>query len=470
MVGSSTARFVEKRLSELQLPGNVMKGFALFFSLMFVLLLTLLGFCLLLLASQHYAVTHHLLEKENSRLACESAVQEMVSRHNLTAENPRFFFDPQNWSGSSLHPYLWNSYSVSAELSAPWSATASNSLVFTARKANFASRQSLELRQLRLEDFAFYSEQSQQLALPSLLAGPVFVRGGLQLLQPVVRFLGHVYSPVDPAFFASFKNPHAPPLDFPPTSNSISSEIFRQWTSQQGIVISGNNPVFWRSDHYEVTLDDLHLEQTSGRWKIWYAGILIGQSNTPLLCFEGPLSVRQNAPLSTNLFVDKPKFPVYAGTTGELRIETEVGSLEDSSAVHPLALISGGATTIASGVPNACRINAFVLALGSQPLEQETSLIIEQGGSALSEAQKQSWLADISNSQFMVEDEKRSSLLQSLESGEKIVWFQRTVFCNQALTIPGDLKQLHFQSSKDVYPLIPSFPFVVVVQGSRQWL
>src|SRR5438093_488563 len=218
---------MEKWFHELQFSSDVMKGFALFFSLMFVLLLTLLGFCLLVLASEHYSVTHHLFEKENSRLACESAVHQIVERHNLSSENPRFFFDPQNWQGGLLlKTFPFNGYSISGNLGSPWSSEAGNRFLFTARKASIVSQQYIEIRQMRVEDFALYSEQPQVLSSPSLFAGSVFVRGGIQLGKPVVRFLGPVYSSAAPVAFASYQHPHSPPIEFPAISSILTPVLF----------------------------------------------------------------------------------------------------------------------------------------------------------------------------------------------------------------------------------------------------
>jgi hypothetical protein len=463
---------MEKRIHELQFPSDVMKGFALFFSLMFVLLLTLLGFCLLVLASEHYSITHHLFEKENSRLACESAVEQIVERHNLSSESPRFFFDSQNWQGTLLlRPFSFNGYSMNANLGTPWSSEAPNRFLFTARKGSIVSQQYTEIRQMRLEDFALYSEEPQVSSSSSLFAGSVFVRGGLQLTKPVVRFLGPVYSGVQPAAFASYQHPHSPPLEFPALSSLVTSTIFRQWASQQGIMISGTHPSFWKTDHYELVLNQLQLEQSGSRWKISYSGGLIGESSIPLLFFDGPLTVYQTSTVVTNILVTKPKAPLYVGSSGELRLESEIGSLEDPAAIHPIALVSGSAMTIGSAAPTACRINAILLALGSKTVSgQDASFIIEAGGVAPTEEGKRQWISDLSHTEFLMEDEKRESILKSLQNGEKMVWFQSTLVSEKGILPSPDLTQLHFRSSKETYSLFPSFPFVFVVQGSRQWL
>ena len=463
---------MEKRFHELQFPGDVMKGFALFFSLMFVLLLTLLGFCLLVLASEHYSVTHHLFEKENSRLACESAVQQIVDRHNLSAENPRYLFDSQNWQGNLLlKPFPFNGYVINGNLGASWSSEIGNRFLFTARKGSIVSQQYTEIRQIRLEDFAFYSEEPQVLSLPSLFAGSIFVGSGMQLTQPVVRFLSPCYSSVAPAAFASYRHPHSPPLEFPAISSILTSGVFRQWALQQGIVITGAHPVFWKSDHYELDLDRLQLQQSGNRWKISYGGMLIGQSSASVLSFDGPLTVYQTTPVLTNILVSKPKAPLYIGASGDLRLESEIGPLEDSAAIHPLAFLSGGAISIGSAAPNACRINAFLIALGSRvEAGHDASLVIEPGGRLLNETEKQEWLVDLSHTEFLIEDEKRESILKSLQNDEKMVWFQSTLVCNRSIATPPELTQLHFHSSKEIYPLFPAFPFVFIVEGSRQWL
>jgi hypothetical protein len=80
-----------------------------------------------------------------------------------------------------------------------------------------------------------------------------------------------------------------------------------------------------------------------------------------------------------------------------------------------------------------------------------------------------SWRAEIYESTFSVEPDKRDSLLAVLQNGGKAIWFRGSVALAAPIFVSNDLDQLHFEASRFDYLFLASFPFVKIVEGSQQW-
>ena len=130
------------------------KGFALTVTLLFLLLMTLFGFSVLMLADSYYSSTRNFFEKENARIACNQAIHLMIDRHNLDPAPQRFFTDPEIWQGITMTPFVWNDHEIGAFLAKPWSATEPNQLTAVARKGRYSASRLVQNRQRRFEDFA----------------------------------------------------------------------------------------------------------------------------------------------------------------------------------------------------------------------------------------------------------------------------------------------------------------------------
>jgi hypothetical protein len=100
------------------------RGFALLLSLLLVLILTIFGYWMLLIAEKHYAASRSLYDSENARIISQAEATLLVLQHN--SEEPRFFTDPQRWNGLQLKPYVRNDYHISGGLAAAWTSIAPN--------------------------------------------------------------------------------------------------------------------------------------------------------------------------------------------------------------------------------------------------------------------------------------------------------------------------------------------------------
>src|SRR3972149_7383649 len=173
MEGSTALSFLGNGLRKRAVSDHTMKGFALLLSLLLLLLLTLFGFSLLLMAGSHYASARSLFENENARIACESAAWFLVGAHNSESGGPRFFQNPQSWSGEHMRPFDWNGYRVTGKLSAPWTAAADNLFTLAARKGTYQAQVQMTLRQRRPENFALFADDVLTLPTASLVDGLV---------------------------------------------------------------------------------------------------------------------------------------------------------------------------------------------------------------------------------------------------------------------------------------------------------
>lgn len=444
-----------------------MKGFALGITLLFLFLLTLLGFSILLIAGNYYSSVRNLMEYENARMLCESALEEMRDRHNLDSASPRFFFDTGYWQGLVMSPYQRMGYTISAKLNAPWNPQTLNHLTVSARKGQYLAEQTSDISQIRMEDFALYSDSSPVLPVSSLFDGLVFVRDNMTLLQPDVRFVQAAQGRFFPEENASFKRRNFTTLEYPPINSLVSAVNVVSQAGTGGVIISGRNPIFWISGAYQMDLDQLQISPVGKKWLIQYKGMDVATVSTPLLWFDDRLMVRQADRIVPYLASEKPRVPLYLGSASELILESSLLPLERSVFMHPLCLISAGVIRISSEVPQASRFESCLIALGADP--SGASLLIDPGGTPLSTSQTNQLLFELSTSSFVHENSKREALKSALEAHQKIVWFRGSIITASLLSFSADSTQVHFQASKDVYPLLQSFPFVRIVEGSKQW-
>jgi hypothetical protein len=444
-----------------------MKGFALGITLLFLFLLTLCGFAILLIAGNYYSSVRNLMENENARMLCESATEEMVDRHNLDSDNPRFFFDPLSWQKLVMKPYKRMGYTISANLSAAWNPQTMNRLTVSARKGQYLGEQLAGVSQIRLENFAFYSDTSLILPLSSLFDGLVFVRDSMELMQPEVRFREVAQGRFFPEENASFRRKTSKTLSYPEVTSLFTAGSFASTALTNGIMISGKNPLFWQSSGYQIDLNLLQIDPVGKKWQIRYKGTDVAITSTLLLWFDDVLIIRQADQSIPFFSSQKPKVPLYLGSGSALVLESSLLPVEGNAFRHPLCLISAGVIRIASKVPFASRFQSCLIALGADPLG--ASLVIDPGGTPLSILQKDQFMFEVNSSPFLFEDSKREAVKTALENQQKIVWFRGSVITESQLSFSGDVNQVHFQASSDIYPLLPSLPFVRIVEGSKQW-
>jgi hypothetical protein len=444
-----------------------MKGFAIGITLLFLFLLTLLGFSILLVAGSYYSSVRNLMENENARILCETAVDEIVDRHNLDSATPRFFFDPSSWQSLAMKPYKKMGYQISARFSQVWTPLGVNQLTVSARKGPYLAEQRAGISQIHLENFALYSDASPSLPQSSLFDGLVFVRDSMGLQQPAVRFLEITQGNFFPEDYASFKKPTKKVLSYPEINNLFNLENFVSLASSTGLAISGKNPLFWQGGSYLIDLDQLQIERQGLKWQIGYRGTVLSTLSNLILWFDDRVIVRQADHAVTFNLSEKPKIPLYIGSSSELVVESNVLPVDETAIAHPLCLISAGAIRISSQVPLASRFQACLIALGTDPAG--ASLVVEPGGAPLAPLQKDQFLFEVNTSSFLFEDSKRIAVKNALEAQQKIVWFRGSVILKSVWNFSGDLNEVHFQASQDSYPLLPPFPFVRIAEGSRQW-
>jgi len=444
-----------------------MKGFAIVASLLFLLIMTLFGFSVLLMASGHYSSSRGLFEKENARIACEAAAHWIVAQHNAGITTPPYLFDPGNWNGTALRSFQWNSHTISATFEAPWTSTGINRLTLTARKGTFLASQTLELRQIRLENFAFFSTQPQVLPYASLFDGTVFARSTIELQRPSVRFREFVYAGVQPEYYASFRKRTLQAPEFPNPEQLMPPAILEEKARETGIAVINRDSLFWENDHYRLDLDQLAIDTINGLWHLQYKAKDLGLHRSLILWFDADLRLRLTERPVSPLPSSKLRDPLYVVSLGNLQIDSNLSPLESASRIHPLCAIAGNAIHLLASIPRACHLDACLIAFGSG--DAGGGLKIEAGGRDLTAPEREQFLFAIRNSAFLVEDEKKQTLLYALNAGEKTVWFRGGVILNASLQGSSDLSQLHFGSSEEVYSLLPSLSFVYIVEGSRQW-
>lgn len=446
-------------------------GFALVLSLMFLLVLTLFALILLLISGSYYASARNLFENENARIACEQVARLMVDNHNFEPEVPRFFHDPLRWQGLQMVPYAWNGYMVKAQLKSAWSLSAPNEILVDVSKGRYVSRLNLNIAQIRLEDFALYLNVDQSLPLASLVDGRVFAPNGFNLQNPIVRFRDFVEGTVTPKLNASFRKQTDQTIAYPALTTVYTSVQFFDEAQANGLLIAGQNPLFWNGAEYEVDLDLLDLEkQTGNRWRVLYDGTDLGIITTLHFWFDNVIRISQSYVQIPHLTDGKSIAPIYLSTLSNVLLDSSLQSIEGSNYRHPICIAAGGSISVTEISPAYVRIQALLIAFGSSIHDgSDSSLIITPGAGVLSAVELESWKREIEQSTFIVEGEKRNSLLSVLQNGGKAVWFRGSVALTSTIYVSSDIDQLHFQSSSDQYPFLISFPFVKIVEGSQQW-
>jgi hypothetical protein len=432
---------------------RTLKGFAIFLSIMLVFIFTVLTFWVLLITQAHYAASRTLFENENARLISETAVESLVLTHNY--QQPRFFFDPQKWDQTKLKPYVWNGYSISGSLSAQWSPLLENLLSLRAAKGRYASELQVPIRQLRLEDFALFSDSQQTLSSSTLFEGKVLVRNGLTLDRPSI-FRDIVFNDTLPADNASFRKSYRPNWDFP-----LLSDLFPSGWDSGGLQITGKNPAFWQVNQYVLDLDELDISATGKNWQIKYRGISLGKVPKLILSFDDQVSVRQTYAEIPHLPSTKQEQSLVIHSLSNITLESSVQTLQGQTYSIAFCFISEKSMRI-SAQTSAVRISASLITL--------EDFFVDAGSTALPDTEKQSWNHEIDGSTFLLESLKKQELQQALNNNEKVVWCRDSVGIHGTIHVSADLIQLHFEARRKNHALIPSFPFVEIVDGRNQWL
>src|SRR5262245_60240180 len=271
-----------------------MKGFALGITLLFLFLLTLLGFSILLIAGNYYLSVRSLMDDQNARLLCDSTLQEMINRHNLETSSPRFFFDPATWKNQAIQPYDRAGFRVNAKLNAAWNTTGPNELKISVRKGEHLAEQQVTVEQIRPENFAFYSNGSNLLPFSSLFDGLVYAPEGLELQQPEVRFRDLAQGNFFPEDYASFRKKSSTVFAFHATDSIFSAASFASTAITSGLLISSKNPEFWTGASYELDLDQLQMDPSGKNWKIRYKGKDVAIVANPVFWFDDRLMIHQS--------------------------------------------------------------------------------------------------------------------------------------------------------------------------------
>jgi hypothetical protein len=449
---------------------NRQKGVALVLSLLLVLLLTLFVFALLLLSAAYYSSTRNFFRIQDCRLACESALKRILDRHNVGGEEPKFFFNPASWEGRKLAPFIWNGYTISGELKKDWSSLDANRFTLSARKGMFLAAQEVDVRQLRLEDFALYTDHGQTLSALSLLDGRVVAREGMELLTPGVTFRDLVQGDVSPSENAEFRRTSLQQFDYPLLADILSASLFREDAKTDGLLIrERDGSPFWRSDHYEMDLDRLRIDRAGRDWRITYGTADLGKVTFPHLWFEGPLSIRQTPAAIDFLRTASVREPLCIGSSGHVSIQSSLQQLVQEGSCFPLCIVSAETISTSRRAPLNLRVQACLVALGSRDdFGARVGVVIEPGGAATSESEKQALRREILTSVLLLEEPKRTMFLQAIDSGVRTVWLRGSVLSVWPLLAP-DAAEILFEASRADFPLLPSLPFIRVVEGSRAW-
>ncbi len=446
-------------------------GFALVLSLMFLLILTLFALILLLISGNYYASARNHFENENARIACEQSSRLMIDTHNLDSETPRFFHDPDRWQGQSLVPFIWNGYEVKAGLSAPWNTAGINSLRVDVQKGRYHSTLDLNVSQVRLENFALFTNSAQTLQKASFVDGRVFASDGLTLPLPTVRFRDFVHGVVTPEINASFRKKTDQIISYPDLTSLHTLDDFFQAARSDGLLITAQNPLFWNGTEYEMNLDQVTLQaEPMQRWRVIYSGIDLGTIGVLHFWFDDAVRIRQSYRQISHLPDAKVLHPIYISAISNIFVDSSLQPIETSTQRFPICISAGGAIWISSVSPAFVRIHALLISFGSAIYDGiEASLIVEPGAAIVPPVEIESWKNEIGRSSLVIEPEKRDSFLSVIENGGKAVWFQESIALNSAMFVAADVDEVHFQSSKFRYPFLPSFEFVMILEGSEQW-
>jgi|GEM_PF-2736502 len=428
------------------------KGFALFISLMLVLILSVFASWLILVCEAHYAASRALFESDNARIISDAAAQNIVLTHNH--QQPRFLTDPSRWNQLQLKPYSWNGYAISGSLAGKWNPQQINLLTLRADKGRYASEVQAPLRQLRFEDFAFFSDSPQTLSTSSLFDGAVFVRSLLGLDRPA-RFRGLVYNEVSPQYNASYRRKSDAFLDFPPLQ-----QLFAPGWNSGGLRITGKNPLFWQTNQYVLDLDALEISASGQAWKIHYKGIFLGTAGTLILSFDDRVSILQGYGEIPYLPSGHQEQTLFVYSSSDITIESSVQTLYAGAYGIRFCFVSGNLIHI-SPPTNSARIEASLIAFGD--------MLVDSGNALTGDSEKQSWISEVHGSAFLVEPVAKADLLQALSSNQKILWLRGSVGVGGTFHAAEDLVQLHFEATRKIHAMIPSFPYVEIVEGGKHW-
>jgi hypothetical protein len=428
-----------------------MKGFALFLSLMLILILSVFACCLLLVTQSHYAASRALFESDNARIVSDAALHYMLQLHNH--QQPRFFQDPQRWNQLRLQPFFWNGYRITGTLANSWNPLANNLLTLRADKGRYASEISAQLRQLRLEDFALFSDGPQSLPGSTLFEGKVYSASSLAL-NDHCRFRDLVFNPVSPDFYASYRRKSDAYLDF-----ATIKELCPAGWNAGSLAITGKSPVFWQTDHYLLDLDALDLSFVGKRWRIFYKGKALGDADLPGLTFDDRLEVRQTYREIPWFASGKPDQSFFVVSSGDLIIKSSIQSLLAQYYLG-FGLVSSKKIII-DPQDSATRIQALLVSF--------EDFIADSGSTPMDAVEQQSWEVETRESAFLVEPEMKINLSSAITNHEKVLWFRGTVAVHGELQIAKDVTQVHFASTRTVHSALESFPYVELVEGDEQW-
>lgn len=443
-----------------------MKGFALVFTILFLLLLTVFSLMILSMAGDYYASTTYLFENQNARISCEQAGRALIDRHNLA---DRVFFDSSQWPNRSLLPFPYNGFQISASLKTAWKHDTPNLVTIAANKGRYHAEEELEIAQSRLEGFALYTDSTALIPGGSLIDGKVFARDSVGITDPLVTFRDVVQGSVEPSQYASFRKQGSPELSYPSLSSLLQMDSFSKEADKNGVKVPVKNPLFWDVDHYELDLNQLQIKQKGKKWELIYRNVSAGTCAHPLLFFDSNVRITQND--QTLPFIStKQVEPLYVASNGDISISTNLYPLQATNYEHPLCLIAAKAIRLASDAGRIQTIHACLIALGSELINEEScGLVIDPGAAASTPAQKESIIGELRQSTFIREEDVLSETISAIEREDRVIWIRGGLVLSSAIALPPDVSQLHLQGSAAMYSLLPGLPFVYRLEGTQQW-
>jgi hypothetical protein len=206
------------------------------------------------------------------------------------------------------------------------------------------------------------------------------------------------------------------------------------------------------------------------QWRVVYYGTDLGIIDSLQFWFDDAVRIRQTYSIVPHLTDTKVVHPVYFSSISNIFLDSSLQPIESVSHRHPICITSGGSISVSNLSPALVRIHALLIAFGNSIYDGvESGLILEPGSNAVPSQQVDAWKTEIGRSAFVVESEQRQNLLTAIQNGGKAVWFQDSVALLSAISVADDVNEIHFASSKFQYPFLPSFSFVMILEGSQQW-
>jgi hypothetical protein len=188
------------------------------------------------------------------------------------------------------------------------------------------------------------------------------------------------------------------------------------------------------------------------------------------LSFDDILRVKQTVVSPNPLPSNKPLVPLCLSSSSDIELSTNLQTLAGVNAEHPLLLIAQKVIRLSSELPLGSYFGATAVALGSQIVgSEEFSVLMDAGGQVLTPAEKQAFLTEIRNSSFVLDATKRDALITALQNDRKVVWFRGTLALRAGIQESADLQELHFESSRYKFSLLPPFPYVQQLESTRKW-